>query len=210
MSMLMMAKQRSSGRRIGLLVGAGLVLIGGGLYVLSLVTAPVILPVLNVVKPIDPKELAKPSAKDDRIIIPKIGVNIAYGKGQSALDNGAEWRKPENGSPQDGGNFIIAAHRFSLAPTPTETYRKSPFYHIDKLAVGDNIIVDYDGTRYGYRVSEILSVKPDQVEIEDRGDTDKLTLYSCTLGGSRDGRIVLIGTPLGEVSVTSDAHQTKL
>lgn len=206
----MMSQKRSSKKRVGILVVAGTLLIGGGLYVLSLVTAPIILPVLQVVKPIDPQTLAKPTAKDNRIIIPKIGVDIAYGKGQQALDNGAEWRKPANGNPEDGGNFVIAAHRFSLAPTPAETYRKSPFYHIDKLAVGDQIIIDYDGTRYGYRISEILNVKPDQVEIENRSDNDKLTLYSCTLGGSRDGRIVLVGTPLGEVTVTGSSSNNKL
>ena len=203
--MLMMSQKRSSKKRIGLFVTGGILLIGGGLYILSLVTAPIILPALQVVKPIDPQTLSKPVVTDNRIIIPKIGVNIPYGKGQQALDNGAEWRKPTNGNPQDGGNFVIAAHRFSLAPTPAETYRKSPFYHIDKLQVGDQLIVDYDGTRYGYRISEILNVKPDQVEIEDRGDTDKLTLYSCTLGGARDGRIVVVGTPLGEVTVTGSS-----
>lgn len=201
----MMSQKRSSKKRIGLLVVAGALLIGGGLYILSLVTAPIIMPALQMVQPINPQTLAKPDVKDNRIIIPKIGVNIAYGKGQQALDNGAEWRKPSNGNPEEGGNFVIAAHRFSLAPTPAETYRKSPFYHIDKLVVGDQVIIDYDGTRYGYRVAEILNVKPDQVEIEDRSDTDKLTLYSCTLGGARDGRIVVVGTPLGEVTVTDDA-----
>lgn len=206
----MMSQKRSSKKRVGILVVAGVLLIGGGLYVLSLVTAPIILPALQMVKPIDPQTLAKPETKDNRIIIPKIGVNIAYGKGQQALDNGAEWRKPASGNPQEGGNFVIAAHRFSLAPTPAETYRKSPFYHIDKLTVGDQVIIDYDGARYGYRISEILNVKPDQVEIENRSDTDKLTLYSCTLGGSRDGRIVLVGTPLGEVTVTGSSSSNNL
>lgn len=200
--MLMLSEKRGSKKRAGLLVCGGILLISGGLYVLSLVTAPIILPALQIAKPIDAKTLAEPTVTKNRIIIPKIGVDIAYDKGQQALDNGAEWRRPDSGNPAEGGNFVIAAHRFSLAPTPAETYRKSPFYHIDKLVVGDQILIDYNGTRYGYRVSEILSVSPDQVEIEDRGDIDKLTLYSCTLGGARDGRIVLIGSPLGEVTVT--------
>lgn len=204
--MLTIGKQPGARKRGGVVITlAAIVLFGGGLYLLSLITAPVVLPALQVVAPIKPETLSKPNVKDNRIIIPKIGVNIAYGRGQQALDNGAEWRKPDNGNPETGGNFVVAAHRFSLAPTPTETVRKSPFYHIDKLAVGDNIIIDYNGKRYGYRVSDILSVKPDQVEIEQRGDTDKLTLYSCSLGGARDGRIVLIGTPLGEVTVNDES-----
>lgn len=201
--MLTIQRQRGSHKRTGIITTAAIILLAGGLYMVSLITAPVVLPALQIVKPIKPEELPKPVVKNNRIIIPKIGVNITYGKGQVALDNGAEWRVPENGNPETGGNFVIAAHRFYLAPTPTETVRKSPFYHIDKMAIGDQIIIDYNGKRYGYRISEITSVKPDQVEIEERGDTDKLTLYSCSLGGARDGRIVLIGTPLGEVTVSS-------
>ncbi len=195
-------------RRTGIITAVAVLLLGGGLYVLSLVTAPVVLPALQAVKPIDPQTLSKPTVKDNRIIIPKLGINIAYGKGQQALDNGAEWRKPANGNPEDGGNFVIAAHRFYLAPTPTETVRKSPFYHIDKMTVGDNIIIDYNGKRYGYRVAKILDVKPDQVEIEQPNGTDKLTLYSCSLGGARDGRIVLVGDPLGEVTISTDQPTT--
>lgn len=205
MIMLMISEQRRRpNRRIGVIITViSLVLIGGGLYIVSLITAPVLMPVLKITKPIDVKTLAKPSVKDDRIIIPKIGVDIAYGKGQYALDHGAEWRRPDSGNPADGGNFVIAAHRFTLAATPADTAIKSPFYHIDKLIKGDKIIIDYGGARYGYEVSEILQVAPDRVDIEDPSSESKLTLYSCTLGGSRDGRIVIIADPLGEVSVTT-------
>ena len=106
-----------------------------------------------------------PTKQYDRIVIPRIGVDIAYGKGQSSLDHGAQWRYPERGNPVNGGNFIIAAHRFTRAPPPGETAKKSPFYNIDKLIVGDKIVVDYDGTRYGYEIDKIFDVKPTQVEI---------------------------------------------
>ena len=205
--MLSISTRRHPSKKKGIIITVvGLVLVGGGLYILSLVTAPIVMPVLNVVKPIDPQTLARPDVKDNRIIIPKIGVNIAYGKGQYALDHGAEWRKPDNGNPVDGGNFIIAAHRFTLAATPAETAVKSPFYHIEKLAKGDKIIIDYDGKRFGYAVNEIRQVEPTQVEIEDKSETAKLTLYSCTLGGSRDGRIVIVAAPLGEVTVATNHH----
>ena len=209
--MLQLQSQRRPSKKKGIIITViGLILVGGGLYVLSLVTAPIVMPALNVIKPIDPKTLAKPDVKDNRIIIPKIGVNIAYGKGKYALDHGAEWRKPENGNPVDGGNFIIAAHRFTLAATPADVAIKSPFYHIDKLAKGDKIIIDYDGKRYGYTVDETRQVAPDQVEIEDKSETAKMTLYSCTLGGSRDGRLVIIAAPLGEVTVSADGNDHQL
>ena len=76
---------------------------------------------------------------------------------------------------------------------------KSPFYNIDKMKLGDNIVVDYDGARYAYEITKIFEVKPNQVEIEAPSEEAKLTLYSCELGGSEAGRIVISGKLLGQV-----------
>mgnify|MGYP001689892069 FL=1 len=108
------------------------------------------------------------------------------------MEHGAWWRKPENGNPKDGGNFVLSAHRFIMGLTPQQTLRKSPFYNIDKLTVGDEIVIDYNGARYIYAISEKRSVKPEAIEIEQRTDQPQLTLYSCTLGGANDGRDVFI------------------
>ena len=128
-----------------------------------------------------------------RIKLPKIDINLPYSTGGAeTMEHGAWWRKPENGNPKDGGNFVLSAHRFIMGLTPQQTLRKSPFYNIDKLTVGDEIIIDYNGVRYNYVISEKQSVKPDAVEIEQRTDQPQLTLYSCTLGGANDGRDVII------------------
>ena len=182
--------------------GLAVALLGGGLYLLSLVAAPTIAPIVAM-KPIDARELKEPEVGVNRIIIPKIGVDIPYGEGEVALDKGAQWRWPDRGNPEKGGNFIIAAHRFSIAPTPMETAKKSPFYHVEKLTNGDTILVDFDGKRYGYEINNQLSANSDQVEIEDPSETPKLTLYSCGLGGASDKRIVFTAKPLGEVSLTA-------
>lgn len=182
------------------------VLLGGGLYMLSLVTAPIVQPIIAM-KPIDPAKLEEPSIGEKRIIIPKIGVDIEYGEGEVALDNGAQWRHPERGNPERGGNFILAAHRFTLAPTPQETVRKSPFYHIDKLVLGDEIIIDHEGKRYGYKINKKFDVRPTQIEIEAPSDDDKLTLYSCGLGGASDNRVVFLAEPLGEVDTKQLSHR---
>ena len=72
-------------------------LVGG--YLLLLTTSPIIAP--HFTKPITVATLAKPEAKDNRIIIPKIGVNIPYGtNGKLALDRGAWWRYPDHGNPR--------------------------------------------------------------------------------------------------------------
>jgi len=180
---------------ITLLTGAA------GTYLLLLVLSPVAAPYMSM-KPIDIAKLPAPALHDNRIIIPKIGVDIAYGEGAAALDRGAQWRAPTSGNPLDGGNFVIAAHRFSIQPTPQSTIEKSPFYHIDSLAIGDKIVVDYEGKRYGYEITKRFDAEPTDIEIERRTDAPTLTLYSCELGGSDAGRIVFQGKRLGEIDLS--------
>ncbi|AGL62027.1 putative sortase family protein [Candidatus Saccharimonas aalborgensis] len=198
--MLKIKKRRSIGIPRIALLGTALLLLSGGLYLLLLVASPSLAPLITM-KPIEVRSLPAPQATDNRVIIPKIGVNIPYDKGAASLDRGAEWRYPERGNPEKGGNFIIAAHRFSIQPTPQGTIEKSPFYHIDKLAVGDKIVIDYIGTRYGYEIEKIFTVKPTQVEIEAPSTDAKLTLYTCELDGSDAGRVVVVAKPLGKVAL---------
>lgn len=166
---------------------------------MTLVSSPAIVPL--VAKPIEPQSLAAPQVGDNRIVIPKIGVNIAYDDDEASLETGALWRHSERGNPTDGGNFIISAHRFTLWSTVAKTIEKSPFYNVDKLEIDDQVIVDYEGKRYLYTIDKIFDVKPSQTEIEAPSDSPKLTLYTCTLGGASDGRVVMTATPEGEVAV---------
>ena len=172
------------------------ILIIGGLYTLAITITPFMLS-----QTIDQKNnsttqlISKTENKitKNRLYIPKIDINLPYAVGgPEVMEHGAWWRKPENGNPKDGGNFVLSAHRFIMGLTPQQTLRKSPFYNIDKLAVGDEIIIDYEGVRYAYTIREKLSVKPEATEIEQRTTQSQLTLYSCTLGGANDGRDVLI------------------
>lgn len=144
------------------------------------------------------EKLAKttPQIPEDRLYIPKIAVDVPFKSGDAAvMENGAWWRHPARGNPADGGNFILSAHRFLMGFTPEQTYRQSPFYRLHDLAVGDQIIVDYRGHRYTYLIESIFAVAPDDTKIERPTDDARLTLYSCTLGGARDGRDVIIARP---------------
>lgn len=189
--MLVEKKRRKLFSGSHIIIAVAIVLVCGGMYIVSLLVAPAIAPFISM-KPINVASLPAPVLTDDRIIIPKIGVDIAYGKGPVALDRGAEWRYPDRGNPQDGGNFIIAAHRLSIQPTPGATIEKSPFYNIDRMNVGDQVIIDYKGGRYTYKITTIKNVTPTQTEIEAPSLTPKLTLYSCELSGAASGRVVLI------------------
>ncbi len=182
---------------VAALLALAVIVIAGGVYLLVLVLTPH-LPVFYPTKPIEVKHMDSP--KEDRVYIPKVGIDIALlAGGADVLDKGAWHRLPDRGDPVRGGNFIISAHRFSIGTTPAQTRQKSPFYHIDKLAVGDKIIVDYQAKRYSYEIIEIKNVKPNQIEIEAASNTPKLTLYTCTLKGETDGRQVFIAKPLGNI-----------
>ncbi len=134
----------------------------------------------------------KPKLAEDRLYIPKLKLNLAYATGNQSVLNDKLWhRHPEHGNPAQGGNFVLAGHRFKIGFTPGETLRQSPLYHIDYLQPGDLLYVDYHGLRYKYAVTKRYSVKPDELAIEDRSTTPKLTLYTCTLKGSADGREVV-------------------
>jgi sortase A len=142
-----------------------------------------------------------PGTYGDRLFIPQINVDVAIVTGTTieALDRGSWHRKPELGDPVKGGNFILSAHRFTMGLTPQQTLAKSPFYNIEKLQVGDQIYVDWQGKRYAYEISKEYEVKPNAVYIEDASAIAKMTLYSCTMGGSADGRAVFDAKPLGVV-----------
>ena len=172
------------------------IMIASGIYLLVLISTPLIMS-----QTINPKNNStsqlisktKDKITENRLYIPKIDINLPYASGGAeTMEHGAWWRKPVNGNPKDGGNFVLSAHRFIMGLTPRQTLRKSPFYNIDKLMVGDEMVIDYNGARYIYVISEKRSVKPEAIEIEQRTDQPQLTLYSCTLGGANDGRDVLI------------------
>lgn len=143
--------------------------------------------------PIDTEELARqlekpPDSKKNFLYIEKIGVKVQVneiinGDEESAFLGGSAHRAPKSGNPESGSNFVIAAHRFSLGVTPENTIKRSPLYHIEKLEIGDEFYVDWSGKRYTYDISEIKTVKPTAVEIEYPTKDNRLTLYTCSLGG---------------------------
>ena len=132
------------------------------------------------------------------LIIPKIAVSSPILEGDAGvLDKGTWHRFPDRGNPEKGGNFILAAHRYVFAWLPQQVSKQSVLYNIDKLELGDDIFIDWQGKRYSYKVSEKRTVKPNETSIELASNTPKLTLYSCTREGQNDGRDVIVATPQG-------------
>jgi sortase A len=178
-----------------------LVFLAAGCYILLTIFSPT-LPVLSgrAAHETEQKLVQPAGTYGNRLYIPKINVDVAIvsGNDSGALEKGAWHRKPENGDPIKGGNFVLSAHRFVMDITPQGTAIKSPFYNIGNLTKGDRVFVDYQNKRYQYEIVEKYTVKPDGVEVEAPTKDPQLTLYSCTLQGSSDGRDVLEARPITE------------
>ncbi len=122
-----------------------------------------------------PKASVVAVPKDNRLIIPSMLLDtpIVEGKTIAALHSGA-WRRPNTSTPDKGGNTVIAAHRF------TYTNPHGVFYYLNKIYLGDEVGVFWNGKRYLYKVTSVSQVPPTQTAIEDNTDTAQLTLYTCT------------------------------
>lgn len=166
-------------------------LFAAGVYILINVFSPALPPQPFEIDDIEIKENTQ-TVKENRLYIPEIGVDVLIVQGGvESLEKGTWHRKPENGDPEKGGNFVLSAHRFELGFTPQQTRARSPFYHIDKLQAGDRVFVDYNQKRYAYEVTKKYKVDRYAVQIESRSEEAKLTLYSCDLKGEAAGREVI-------------------
>jgi len=138
---------------------------------------------------------------ENRIIVEKAAIDeFIFDGGEEALEKGAWHRFPDRGDPVNGGNFIVSAHRFVFDINPTSASEKSSFYNIEKINKGDKIVIHWEGKKYDYKVSRKYEVKPTDVHIEDKTKEHILTMYSCTLEGRYDGRIVIEAKPQFEVT----------
>lgn len=123
--------------------------------------------------------------KENRLVIPSIQLNdeIIDGATFHALDKGI-WHRPATSNPIDGGNMVIAGHRFRYTSIGN-------FYSLDKVKVGDKISVYWDQKEYVYQVDNILVVPPSDLGIEDNTSEPRLTLYTCTPYWSSTDRLVI-------------------
>lgn len=127
--------------------------------------------------------------KDNRIIIPKIGVHmlVVEGANATALDRGA-WRLPQTSTDPQVSNMAISAHRYRFKPPSSET-----FYLLDQLKVGDTFLLEWNGKEYTYRVQETKVVLPTAVEVLNPTLSPIVTLITCTPLFSTAKRLIVVG-----------------
>jgi sortase A len=157
------------------------------------ISLPVTVPDISV--PVEPSttqpvvEQGQPVVEEGdpigRIEIPTIGVDniVVAGVEKSDLKNGPG-HYPETPMPGQVGNAAIAGHR--------TTYGQ-PFFDIDKLEVGDEIVVTTVDGRFVYRVTGQQIVSPSDYQVVATVDptTAPLTLTSCHPKWTARERIVI-------------------
>lgn len=124
-----------------------------------------------------------------RLVIPKIGVNMAIVKGENerALLLGA-WLSPWGSTPDLGGNTTIFGHRYlRLYPDPRT------FHALDRLTLNDTFEVQWQGKAYQYRVVETKVVPPTEVSVMAPTSRPSVTLITCTPVFTTKNRLVVRG-----------------
>jgi LPXTG-site transpeptidase (sortase) family protein len=92
---------------------------------------------------------------------------------------------------------VLTAHRFTYLPPYT-----MPFYHLDKVEVGDSIKYVNGGVEYEYVVENIMVVESSEVGVEE-GDPGKITLYTCTPLWTSSKRLVIVGKLVSQTQLSA-------
>lgn len=128
----------------------------------------------------------------NRLYIPQINIDseILEGPNLEILDQKeGVWREPDTKDPESSGNMSIAGHRFQYLPPNTHT-----FYNLDKLNLGENINVYWQGKEYIYKITQIFEVKPNETWIKNSDlSKNEITLYTCSPLFTSTHRLVVKG-----------------
>ena len=185
--------KNKQGRLLLIFIGTALLLIG--MYVAYLLISPRLSK--KQTKEVQQAVAQKPQADRNAVFIPSVGIQANIEQGDiNILDKGMAWhRLPEQGNPIKGGNMIITGHSFVWGYRPDEIKKKSIFYDLKNSKVGDEVVVNWEGKQYKYKITKLKTVKPNAIEVEDQTSDPQLTIYTCTLGGAADGRVVVVAKP---------------
>ncbi len=123
------------------------------------------------------------------IKIPKIGVDrvVVEGVEVDHLKKGPG-HYPETAMPGQRGNMVISGHRTTYG---------APFYRLDELGVGDEIVVVDAAGSYQYRVTESKIVRPTDLGVIAPSSDARLTLTTCHPRFSARQRLIVVAALQG-------------
>ncbi|MBV9411032.1 MAG: class E sortase, partial [Acidimicrobiia bacterium] len=126
-----------------------------------------------------PAARPRPRPVDDTLFtiqIPRIGLttNVHEGETLAVLARGPG-HHPGSALPGQVGNVVIPGHR---------TVSPHPFYDIDKIQQGDQIVLGDGDGQFVYQVTGTTIVSPEDTWIEAPTSNPTITLYACHPKGS--------------------------
>ncbi len=101
---------------------------------------------------------------------------IVEGVTDEKLAKGVGHHKTTAFPNREGGNVVLSGHRWRFGKDPAFKV----FENIDKLKIGDRIIIHYGGKNFEYEVTEQETVNDKAVEILEQTEDPMLTFYACT------------------------------
>ena len=163
----------------------------------SLVQTP---PAAEPAEPAEPVEAPVPPPTGEAVAIiqiPKIGVEKAVVEGVGVADlRKGPGHYPATPMPGQPGNAAIAGHRTTYG---------APFYDLNELEVGDEILVRTLQGEFRYEVDRTSVVRPDQVEVLDQTEEARLTLTTCNPRFSAAQRLIVSAVLTGDPSARAPA-----
>lgn len=112
---------------------------------------------------------------------------------QSALQEGVA-HASGSAMPNQNGSMFLFAHSSDVPWRMTRT--NTAFFRLPQIKIGEKILVDYQGERYIYKVSDIKEVWPHEVEAVTQAQGDQLILQTCTPVGTALKRFLVFAHPL--------------
>lgn len=120
---------------------------------------------------------------EDRLLISKIDVDLNIGSQAEYLDFGG-WVQNVNTKDLP---FVISVHRFGLDSLTDDMKIHQTLYNVDKLQVGDEVKLHWNGEEYIYSVKEIYE-STNNKPVKD----DELLIYTCKYWSSPERIFVLL------------------
>jgi sortase A len=144
---------------------------------------------------IENRVIAKDSAP--KLIISSLGIETPIDFSQQLIDENSFQvslrsgvvHYPATALPGNRGNVVVFGHSSGQVWAPGEY--KFIFAHLDELESNDKIFLEYEGTRYIYRVTGKQVVKPEDVSVLEQTGDYRLTLITCTPVGTNNNRLIV-------------------
>lgn len=153
-------------------------------------------------------------SSDPRLIIPKLNIDVPIRFGvalsdvMAAMNNGVAHYRISGAAayPGEVGNFIITGH------SAGDVYSSNPYKYIfsglERLEEGDLIYVNYNSTRYTYKVTKKTVVEPTDVDaLVISTDKPLITLVTCTPLGTSRYRLLVTGEQISPAYDEASANE---